>query len=308
MFTESVRINLRMNGLHQEPDRSRVESDRPNREEKDNLSEIVRRFSISAGVFYSGQLCGISPFEDKDSRIGHLHLLRRGQLAVHEAEKQAIEITEPSLLFYPRPSNHRLIAGQTEPAEIVCASVQYGTGSANLLSEALPHLVVMPLQKHQRLREAAEWLFDEAFNQQNAKHIVMDRLAELLIIMLLRYLLEQGQTEAGLLAGLSHPQLCHALNAIHDQPAKAWTLQELASLASMSRSKFADLFRRVVGNSAGDYLIEFRIETAKSLLRQHKPVGLVAHEVGYENASALARVFRKKLGMPPLEWLESERI
>ena len=286
--------------------RPAVEPYRLKRGKMDKLSEIMRRFSISAGVVYSGQLCGVSAFGEHDSRIGHFHLLKQGCLTLSEAKKHPIKVTEPSLLFYPRPTIHSISATLDSHTEIVCASVHYGTGSANLLSNTLPDLLIMPLSDNLKLQQTTEWLFDEAFKQDNAKDIMMDRLSEILLIQLIRHLLESGQIQNGMLAGLSHPQLGNALNAMHHQPDKPWTLQELASLSNMSRSKFADLFRRIVGNSAGEYLIEFRIELAKSLLKKDKAVGLVANEVGYETASALARVFRKKLGVSPLEWLQSQ--
>ncbi|HMW70571.1 MAG TPA: AraC family transcriptional regulator, partial [Cellvibrionaceae bacterium] len=113
--------------------------------------------------------------------------------------------------------------------------------------------------------------------------------------------------QTGMLAGLAHPHLHRALLAIHSNPAHSWSLMELASLSGMSRSKFAEEFKTVLGQPPGDYLIEWRLGVAQSLLQKLKPVGLVAHEVGYENASVLARVFRKKLGLTPLEWLERQR-
>nr|WP_286196351.1 helix-turn-helix transcriptional regulator [Thalassotalea sp. G20_0] len=82
----------------------------------------------------------------------------------------------------------------------------------------------------------------------------------------------------------------------------------MAGQALMSRSKFADLFKKVVGQSPGDYVIEWRLTMARRLLLQNRPVALVANAVGYENGSALARVFRKKLGMSPKEWLENKNL
>ena len=81
-------------------------------------------------------------------------------------------------------------------------------------------------------------------------------------------------------------------------------LDAMAELALMSRSKFADLFKRTVGQSPGDYVIDWRIVVAQGLLKKNKAVALVANAVGYENGSALARVFKKKLGISPKQWLE----
>jgi len=78
----------------------------------------------------------------------------------------------------------------------------------------------------------------------------------------------------------------------------------MAELALMSRSKFVDLFKRTVGQSPGNYEIDWRFVVAQGLLQQDKAVTLVGYENGYENGSALARVFRKKLGISPKQWLE----
>jgi transcriptional regulator GlxA family with amidase domain len=110
----------------------------------------------------------------------------------------------------------------------------------------------------------------------------------------------------GLLAGLAHPQVAKVLLAIHETPERQWGLEAMAELALMSRSKFAELFKRIVGQSPGDYVIEWRIIVAQGLLKQNKPVALVANAVGYENGSALARIFRKKLGMSPKQWLDKK--
>lgn len=72
----------------------------------------------------------------------------------------------------------------------------------------------------------------------------------------------------------------------------------------MSRSKFAATFREVVGTTPNEYLTEIRINQAQELLLSQKPVNLVANEVGYEHGSALARIFRKKLGLSPKAWLK----
>jgi len=116
--------------------------------------------------------------------------------------------------------------------------------------------------------------------------------------------LDNNIIQHGLLAGLAHPQISRVLTAMHKAPEKQWGLAEMAELALMSRSKFADAFKRTVGQSPGNYLIDWRINVAKVLLKQNKPVALVANAVGYENGSALARVFRKKLGISPKQWFE----
>lgn len=269
----------------------------------DKLSDVLTRFSVSAGVFYSGGLCGLVSFGETGADEGHLHLLKNGRLQVMDSERQITVLVAPSLVFIPRPSVHRLIADKADQAEIVCACIRYGTSSHNPLANALPPLLVLSLNGLGRLQGAVEWLFEEAFAKNSGRQVMMDRLTEVLLIQLLRHVVDSGMLTHGMLAGLAHPRLAHAIQAMHENPAKAWSLEELAALCALSRSKFAEEFRLPVGNSPGDYLIEWRVSVAQGFLKKGKPVGWVANEVGYENASALARVFRKKTGFTPRGWL-----
>lgn len=82
-----------------------------------------------------------------------------------------------------------------------------------------------------------------------------------------------------------------AINAMHAEPSRAWSLGQLASTAAMSRARFAAKFRETVGTTPMAYLTEWRVGVAQSLLRRGKPVQAVADQVGYANASALSRAF-----------------
>ncbi|MFO1369054.1 MAG: AraC family transcriptional regulator [Marinagarivorans sp.] len=271
------------------------------------LSEVLNRFNLSAQVFYAGDVCGTLAFEQASPLEGHMHLIKQGRLTLRTGDTSAYLIEQPSLVFMARSQPHQLRAQVEAGTQVVCASILYGVGNNNPLANAFPPVLVLPLAEDPRLAFVCTWLFDEAFAELEGRQLAINRLGELLVLQMLRHLVERASLHTGMLAGLAHPQLHKALLAIHGDPARAWSLVELANLAGMSRSKFAELFKAVLGQPPGDYLIEWRLGVAQSLLRQLKPVGLVAHEVGYENASVLARVFRKKIGLTPLEWLERQR-
>lgn len=124
-----------------------------------------------------------------------------------------------------------------------------------------------------------------------------------MLIRLLRYCIAQGQTGGGILAGLIDPRLAKALIALHEEPARAWELADMARLAGMSRARFAVHFRQVTGDTPADYLASWRISLALTLLRGGRPLKQVALEVGYASASALTRAFIRKMGEPPTHWL-----
>ena len=77
----------------------------------DPLATFFSHFSLSARVFYSGRLCGLSG-DHASETAGHLHLLRRGVLHVSQPNCAPIAIEQPSVLFYPRPCRHRLEADE----------------------------------------------------------------------------------------------------------------------------------------------------------------------------------------------------
>ncbi|MCW8831932.1 MAG: AraC family transcriptional regulator [Colwellia sp.] len=269
----------------------------------DQLSVILQRFSMNTEVFFTGNLCGISNF-NREPNQGHLHLLRSGALTIIDEKGTSQLIDEPTVLFFPTPHAHRLIGSEDNPPELVCANIIYDESTSNPIANALPALLCFKLSDCQKLKQTALCLFEEAFQDRCGRIPMINLLTNTFLIHVLRHVLNNNIMHYGLLAGLAHPQLSKVLLAMHEAPEQPWGLETMAELALMSRSKFAELFKRTVGQSPGDYLIDWRIAVAKSLLQQHKPVALVANAVGYENGSALARVFRKKLGMSPKEWLE----
>ncbi|MEH6577780.1 MAG: AraC family transcriptional regulator [Amphritea sp.] len=273
----------------------------------DQLSVILERFSINANVFFSGKLCGFEDFSEDGKQYGHLHLLKSGRLTLIHVTGEKTELTRPTVMFVPRGVQHRFIPDKSDLPQLVCANISYQDNFRNPLVAALPQLLLFPLDDSELLSSAARWVFDEAFSDRCGRRVMIDRLCDIFLIQVLRHVLEQGSIDHGMMAGLSHPQLAKVLMAIHEQPQHHWTLDTLAEQALMSRSKFAEVFRNVVGQTPGDYILDWRVSIAQGLLKKNKSVALVANEVGYENGSALARVFRKKTGLSPREWLEINR-
>lgn len=281
----------------------------------DKLSEVFERLSISAQVFYSGSICGLSSFEDPDQNKGYIHVLRSGQLEVQceNSQQQSLQqkshqthiVKEPSVIFHPRAIKHRLITEKDQEVELVCATIQIGEGPSNPLANALSSSVIVPLASSEMLAKTTEWLFDEAFNDRQARQPVVDRLSEIVVIQLLRVVMEDKSSLQGLLNGLVHPQLAPLIQEIHSKPEHDWNLDMMANIAMMSRSRFALTFKEVVGQTPADYLMDWRISLAQGYLRKGHPVSWVANKVGYPNGSGLARVFRKKLGISPKDWQQN---
>ena len=85
-----------------------------------------------------------------------------------------------------------------------------------------------------------------------------------------------------------------------DAPATAWTLEDLADIAGLSRSAFAKRFHELVGVPPKTYLTMWRMQKARELLRNpYKLLEQIAAEVGYSSDVALIRAFQRQYGMSP---------
>lgn len=269
----------------------------------DQLSQILQNLSFNADVFFSGNLCGIQSLGGSDSKKGHLHLLRAGVLTLVCEEGHKITLDKPSVIFMPGPSKHQVIANESNQAELVCVDIDFHSGNGVALVNALPKLICLDIETNNALGKTAHWLFKEAFNSQVGQQIIVNKLGDIFLVQILRHILKNGLVVQGMLSGMAHPQLSKTMKAIHEKPAAPWTVDSMAEKSLMSRAKFAALFKETVGQSPSDYLTDLRIAIAQGLLKKDMPVSIVANEVDYEHGSALARVFRKKIGISPKEWL-----
>ncbi|WP_341929062.1 AraC family transcriptional regulator [Methyloversatilis discipulorum] len=275
----------------------------------DRLSGILERFRVQAQLHHSGVLCGLNHFDACEGH-GYLHVLRRGRLDVsHPGARdvpKSMHFEEPTLLMYPRPFTHRFHNPPVEGSDFTCAQLHFDGGSENPLARALPPLIVLPLVRVPGLDLALELLFSETDRVRCGQRLLADRLFEVVVLQLLRWLLDHPQeagVRPGLIIGLSDPRLARALVAMHDSPGEDWTLERMAERAGMSRTAFANTFRKTVGQTPADYLTGWRIALAQSRLREGRPIKMLAEEVGYANPSALSRAFTAKVGMSPRDWL-----
>lgn len=133
---------------------------------------------------------------------------------------------------------------------------------------------------------------------------MLGRLTELMFVEILRQYMQQLPPDhTGWLAGLNDPCVGKALRLMHAEPARNWTVDELAREAAVSRSVLAERFTDLVGESPIKYLAGWRIQLAKQMLREGKcSIQQVAAKVGYDSEAAFNRAFKRAAGTPPAAW------
>lgn len=267
----------------------------------DRLEALLKHFTVSARMFHSGALCGINDFEPKKG-LGQLHLLQGGELQIEHHKASIISVTEPSLLFYPRPYFHRFISDAKTGVELTCAHIQFNGGVNNPLMQSLPAFLILPLSELDDAQVLLDILFREAFNQRCGRQVIVDRLFEVVLVNIFRVLMTRDHKPTGLLAGMAQPQIARSLVAMHAQPAKDWSLEKLAKEAGMSRSVYAATFKKILDTTPVDYLAQWRLSLAQQRLRSGQPLKQIVDELGYGSMAAFSRGFKARCQMSPREW------
>lgn len=99
------------------------------------------------------------------------------------------------------------------------------------------------------------------------------------------------------------PRIGWAIEEMQRRLGDDLSLDELAASVNLSRSRFADLFRRQTGVSPGKYLREFRLDRARLLLETtYLSVKEVMAAVGFNDPSHFSRDFQATFGASPREW------
>jgi AraC-like DNA-binding protein len=279
-----------------------------------------------------------APFlEPGAERVVIFHLITEGDCYVELDGQPPVRLTAGDAVIFPQGHAHRmtsepgLAAASGACLDVVLArrprQLAYGGGGAvtrlvcgylasdarlaRMLLAGLPPLVKVNVRGSNAgawLEASLRYALSEARSPRPGGAGVLAKLAEVLFIEVLRvYMNEQGDGRTGWLAGVGDRIVGAALSALHKNPAKPWTLEELAQEASTSRSVLAERFAHLVGSSPMQYLTQWRMLLAANLLcRSNAPLARIAEEVGYQTDTAFSRAFRREYGVPPAAWRRSQ--
>ena len=228
--------------------------------------------------------------------LGHALVSERGEAAVPFFDLPIERVTER----YERLEH----GGGGEACRLICVVVRFDDAAAERLVDALPpvlHLDAWEGGDDRWLSDTLRFIAREAEALRPGGETVITRLADILAIQMIRHWIEsETELEHGWLAALRDERLGRAIAAMHREPGRDWSLESLASAASMSRSAFAARFSEVLGEPAMRYLTRWRLQLARVALRESdEGVGLVAERFGYRSEAAFCRAFKREFGVSP---------
>jgi AraC-like DNA-binding protein len=196
-----------------------------------------------------------------------------------------------------------LLAGIGPTTRILCAAYDYDQRIAHPLLSLLPEVLHLPADPAEGASIAAvvAMLAGEVGGHEPGARAGVARLIDLLLIHVVRWWIATGDSgRASWLRALRDPALANVVAAIHAEPGRAWTVEQLAALAHVSRATLARRFAEEVGEPPLAYLTRWRMDVAARRLRDgSEPVEAIARAVGYRSEYAFNRAFSRHQGEPP---------
>jgi AraC-like DNA-binding protein len=208
------------------------------------------------------------------------------------------------------PLSLSIHGGGEDQAQLICGFLGCDARPFNPLLAALPRVIHLAGtgESESVLRRLVALAVAESSAPTSGSDCFLSRLSELLFIEVVRrHLTALPPENVGWFAGLRDESVGRALQKIHHRAAHAWTLEELAREVGMSRSVLAERFTHFVGVPPIQYLAQWRIQLAASLLRTSKSsLAEIAERVGYGSEAALSRAFKRWVGVPPVLYRRGE--
>lgn len=200
-------------------------------------------------------------------------------------------------------------AGSGERLGLLCGHFALAPPHDRLLRSYLPPRLVVHVRRPDggesamQLAGLVAMMRSETANDHLGGRAMLNALSTAMFALVLRFASEAEDAPRGLLALAGDPRLAPAVAAMFNQPGRAWSLPELASLCGMSRATLARRFRQKLGRSASDLLADIRMTLAANELRKSSlSTGAVAETVGYQSEAAFQRAFKSHMGVTPAQW------
>lgn len=297
----------------------------------DVLSEMLGSMRLSGDVFFRCAFAGPWVMDIGPKPVAEFHLIVAGECSVCIAGlAEPVRLGAGDIVLFPHGHAHVLLdAAATEQGighefipeqpeaygvvhhgsgmptlDMLCGYFSFDRKGHSALVQALPPFI------HIRGEDVGgdfPWLTSTMqFIDYETRHVrpgtaaVVGRLVEVLFIQILRNYIATAEAASGLLGAIADVRLGRALAALHDAPGEGWTLAGLAAEAGMSRSAFAARFLEQVGQTPMQYLTEWRMLRARTLLESsRRNLGDIAEACGYQSESSFSKAFKKQFGQPP---------
>ncbi len=194
--------------------------------------------------------------------------------------------------------------GPGDPTTFFCGAYTFeGELCAGLLA-GLPDLTVVRARPGTTMRATLDVFAGELLQQAPGQQALLDSLLDVILVQALReQLAADVESAPGWFRAMNDPHVGAALQAIHAEPQRSWTVAGLAAEASLSRASFARHFTRHLDVAPLAYVTNWRMALAREQLRSADTgLAAIAHSLGYASEFSFAAAFKRHHGVAPGRW------
>lgn len=289
----------------------------------DVLTDLIRMAGLEGRLFVRQPAYGGWGFQCHCDRSVGFHVVVQGSCWLRSPCLEAPKRLERGdVVFIARGMPHELASAPEHPADsaeafrarpagdgppnatLACAHFRFREEPTHPFFAELPpifHLAGAMLPAHHGIHTVVALLSSELDQAHPGADAVVERLVDVLFHYIVRAWIEQKHATPGSwAAALRDESLARALAAMHRDVGRDWEVAALAAECGLSRSAFADRFKRTTGETPAHYLARLRVQRAMSLLRTTDDgLDSVASAVGYANAFAFSKAFKREVGISP---------
>jgi AraC-like DNA-binding protein len=215
----------------------------------------------------------------------------------------ASDVSAPVQHVWPDCGDDRRSPGHFPVASIVCGGYRFRDVPMHPLFDDMPPVVIISaaeIEATPPLKSAIQLFLAELDRDESIPDTVRVPLVEVVLHHVLRHWIEHHSSAGSRGPVLKDPHLYVALKAMSGNVAKEWTVDELARASGLSRAAFASRFKHVIGDTPAHYLTRLRVQRAMNLLKgTDTPLVQIAQEVGYADAFAFSKAFKRIEGRSP---------
>ena len=289
----------------------------------DSLSSMLRDTGFARRLLDLSDLTHSRALRFPCQRSIGLHLVMRGPVYLHTPERQEplclgsgdvavlgrghdhMLSTQPKVEGLPIDQIRLSVGAPDASATVLSGVYQFWHAPLHPFFAEMPALTVLRAAELPRLDPLAlvsSLLADELrASDTPGASMVMQGLLDVIFTYALRHVIAGcAQAQAGWSQAQRDPQIGRVLALMHEETTHAWTLEELARRAGLSRTALAERFRETMGDTPLNHLRTLRMQRAVQLLTEtNRPLEAVATAVGYQDAFSFSKVFKRSVGLSP---------
>lgn len=296
----------------------------------DLLSQVLTLIRLRGELVFVADLTAPWALQ-LDAGSAYFHVVTEGELSVEASDGRKVHATAGDLLVLPQGRGHLIGAGDAKPVplrdtleaqvrddslavrlggsgplcRLVTGAFRFEGDNMPSMLAVLPSIIHIPrtlrADEEGWLEGIAGFLLAEARASHPGAALMISRLIDILVIRAMRIWVRTSPPEnRGWLGALADARISRALKAIHDEPFRRRTVAELATIAGMSRSSFAERFATLIGAAPLHYQTRWKLLLGNEMLkRADVRVSDVARRIGYDSDAAFSRAFKAQFGYPP---------